>query len=82
MTFYCRYMISFSVIIPTFNEEQFIFGAIKCFLQGTAVIEIIVVDNESQDRTVEIAKGFGGRVKVVSFSNKGSLRLRETTVLH
>ena len=72
MTFYCRSHDYFSVIIPTFNEEQFIFGAIEsALLQGTAVIEIIVVDNESQDRTVEIAKGFGGRVKVVSFSNKG-----------
>lgn len=55
-----------SIVIPTMNEEasigevlDTIHKAIKDFKDG---YEIVVVDTESKDRTVEIAKAKGARV--------------------
>ena len=48
-----------SIIIPTKNEEKNIKRCLEsCLAQGYPKIEIIVVDNFSQDRTLEIAKQF------------------------
>ncbi|MGB6720452.1 MAG: glycosyltransferase family 2 protein [Terracidiphilus sp.] len=49
-----------SVVINTFNEEKnlpFALGSVR-----TWVDEIVVVDMHSDDRTVEIARGFGAKV--------------------
>jgi glycosyltransferase involved in cell wall biosynthesis len=54
----------FSVVVPCYNEESYIAGALTS-LQAQRYpgdVEIIVVDNNSTDRTAEIAKGFGVRV--------------------
>lgn len=65
-------MIKFSVVIPAFNEENFICGAIESVLfQRDADIEIVVVDNQSTDRTVELAEEFGPEVAVYKFQNHG-----------
>jgi len=50
----------FSVVIPAFNEEKFISKTIESlFRQDFKNFEIIIVDNNSTDRTAEIAKKFG-----------------------
>jgi glycosyltransferase involved in cell wall biosynthesis len=60
-------MIDYSVIIPAYNEEQHLPDALKilkeamrsiAFLEG----EIIVVDNNSDDKTAEVAKRAGAQV--------------------
>ena len=53
-----------SVVIPTLNEEKNIGAAIKGVknvLDGTSY-EIIIVDGNSQDRTVQIARSLGAKI--------------------
>jgi glycosyltransferase involved in cell wall biosynthesis len=52
---------SISVIIPAFNEESSI-GLVLDDLPKTNLLEIIVVNNGSTDRTVEVAQAHGARV--------------------
>ena len=56
----------FSVIIPAFNEEDYLpktLAAIKCAAnEMNFPTEIIVVDNESIDKTAQIAKDFGAKI--------------------
>jgi hypothetical protein len=51
-----------SIIIPTINEEATIGAVIDSIPKGWADIEIIVVDTNSTDRTVEIALSKGAKV--------------------
>ncbi|HEY0005482.1 MAG TPA: glycosyltransferase [Pyrinomonadaceae bacterium] len=55
-----------SVVVPAYNEEKYLPETLKRIAQGLSVAgcpsEIVVVDNDSQDRTKEIAKGFGAGV--------------------
>lgn len=59
-----------SVVIPAFNEEKFIERTLNSLMnQDFKDFELIVVDNNSQDRTAQIAEGFGA--KVVFEPNEG-----------
>lgn len=51
-----------SLIIPAYNEESTVAEVIQDFKTQPSLDEIIVVDNNSKDRTVEIAKQEGARV--------------------
>lgn len=49
----------FSVIIPTLNEEKFLPKLLRSLVRQTVKnFEVIVVDGQSTDRTVTVAKGF------------------------
>ncbi|MBN3922379.1 glycosyltransferase family 2 protein [Nostoc sp. NMS4] len=56
-----------SVIIPAYNTETYIGKAIQSALEQTLTdIEVIVVDDGSSDKTVEVAKSFSDlRLKVI-----------------
>ncbi|HEY5587817.1 MAG TPA: glycosyltransferase family A protein [Candidatus Paceibacterota bacterium] len=56
-----------SIIIPTYNREQFIEEAIQSVLdqEYEGRLEIIVSDDGSSDRTLEIAESFNNRVTVL-----------------
>jgi dolichol-phosphate hexosyltransferase len=56
-----------SVVIPCYNEEEGLARVIPSL--PASVDEIIVVDNNSTDRTAEVARGLGA--KVVFESRKG-----------
>lgn len=59
-----------SVIIPAYNEEKYLGATLERLTNQTlAPYEIIVVDNNSSDRTVEIAKKFS--VKIISEKRQG-----------
>jgi len=58
-----------SVVIPALNEEKTISNVIYELYKSQYVSEIIVVDNESTDRTNEIAKD--SRAKTVICKDKG-----------
>lgn len=62
----------FSVIIPAYNEAQYlprlldsIEVARSNYSGGPAAIEVIVADNDSNDRTAEVAAAHGARVVTV-----------------
>lgn len=64
-----------SVVVPTYNEEDYIEGCLKALQNQTKKpFEIIVVDNNSTDRTSEIAKSYGA--KVVKEKKKGVIFAR------
>ena len=51
-----------TVILPAYNEEQYIRVAVEDFAATGVVDEIIVVDNNSRDRTAEEARTTTARV--------------------
>lgn len=51
-----------SIIIPAYNEEETIEDVVYDFSRHKAVHEVLVVDNNSKDRTSEIAEKAGARV--------------------
>lgn len=51
-----------SVVMPAYNEEETIAETIRGFKSTPEVKEIVVVDNNSTDRTAEIARRIGARV--------------------
>jgi glycosyltransferase involved in cell wall biosynthesis len=67
-----------SIIIPAYNAEQYIEEAIRSSLEQTyEAIEVIVVDDGSEDDTVGRAKEFESeRLRVVSQTNAGAGRAR------
>jgi len=59
-------MVAYSVIIPAYNEENYLPRTLDALQEAMAAIdrpgEIIVVDNNSTDATAEIARRRGARV--------------------
>ena len=51
-----------SVVIPAFNEERNIHRVLEPLHTMTEILEILVVNDGSTDRTSEIARSFGVRV--------------------
>lgn len=64
-----------SLVIPTYNEEKYLPKMFRS-LEDSSVMpdEIIVVDDQSTDRTREIARDFGAEVIVVDRRNIGYAR--------
>ncbi len=58
-----------SLILPAYNEEKNIGKALKDFLATDIFEEIIVIDNNSTDRTAVVAKNYG--VKLLKELNQG-----------
>ena len=53
---------SVSVVFPAYNEEDGIGHAVETFGALDEVDEVVVVDNNSKDRTADLAAEAGGRV--------------------
>jgi len=69
-----------SVVIPSYNAEAFIACALESVLRQTrAADEIIVVDDHSSDRTVEIAAKFPVRL-IASEANSGHAAARNVGI--
>ena len=51
-----------SVIIPAYNEEETIAHVVEDFRYHEGVHEVLVVDNNSRDKTSEVALKAGARV--------------------
>lgn len=67
-----------SVVIPAYNEEAYLGKTLQSVIENVSdnVIEIIVVNNASTDRTREVAQSFGG-VTVVDEQKKGLTKARQ-----
>lgn len=75
-----------SVVIPTWNEEECLDVLLKGLRnQSFKDMEVIIADNNSTDRTVEVASSFGARIiqggKVSFGRNAGARAGRGETVL-
>ncbi len=70
--------VQISLIIPAFNEERYIGECLRSVIKHAAgrLLEIIVVDNASTDRTAEIAASYPG-VRVVHEPHKGVTRAKQ-----
>jgi glycosyltransferase involved in cell wall biosynthesis len=73
---------SFSLIIPAYNEENYIGPCLDALFQNAkdAFSEIIVVDNASTDKTAQIAASYPG-VKVIHEPRKGTSSARQSGFL-
>ena len=61
-----------SVVIPVYNSEKFLGKSIESVLNQTYKnIEIIVVDDGSNDNSLKILKKYSDRIKIIHQSNQG-----------
>ncbi|MDI3328047.1 MAG: glycosyltransferase [Alicyclobacillaceae bacterium] len=63
-----------SVVIPVYNHERYIYECVDSVLiQNPAPpFEVLVVDDGSNDRTQEVLRAFGGRIRVIRQNRKGA----------
>ena len=74
-----------SIILPTYNVEKYIARALdSCINQTLQDIEIIVVDDKGQDKSIDIAKEYASRdnrIKIIdNIENKGTYEARNVGV--
>jgi len=62
-----------ALILPCYNEAQTIAQVIQDFSQAVPNIECYVFDNNSTDKTVDIARSAGARVYAVPLQGKGNV---------
>ena len=62
-----------AVIVPCYNEEAAIAKVVRDFRKSLPSSEIHVFDNNSKDRTVELANQAGAIVHSVKFQGKGNV---------
>src|SRR3954464_6312656 len=60
-----------AVVVPCYNEEAAIDQVVKEFLKALPQAEIFVYDNNSVDRTVDVARAAGAKVRHESQRGKG-----------
>jgi len=61
-----------TVIIPTYNMEKYITGAVDSALNQTYEnCEIIVIDDGSTDNTFNILKRYNNKIRYIKQDNKG-----------
>ncbi len=68
--------VTLSVIIPAYNEEQYLPRTLEAIAEARRQYpcEVVVVDNDSTDRTAAIAAAFGARVVRENVRNIATVR--------
>lgn len=65
-------MLMFSVIIPVYNRESMVSVTLGSVLEQTFKdFEVITVDDGSTDRSVDVLRGYGDRIRVFEQANAG-----------
>ena len=62
-----------ALIVPCYNEEAAISAVVQGFRQAMPELDIFVFDNNSMDRTVEVAIAAGAKVVGVPLRGKGNV---------
>ncbi len=71
-----------SVVIPIYNSAALLRGAIQSVLSQTySHLEVVVVDDSSDDNTESVVHSFGDRVSYVKQGNKGLPGAKSSTGL-
>lgn len=73
-----------SIIIPSYNQEDYLDEAINSALKQTVSSEIIVIDDGSTDGSLVIAQEYEslGLIKLISQVNKGLASARNTGIMN
>jgi glycosyltransferase involved in cell wall biosynthesis len=72
-----------SVIMPNFNNEKYLAQAIDSVLKQTFInFELLVVDDGSSDRSLEIIKSYGDSIRYISTENRGAAAARNLGILN
>lgn len=71
-----------TIIIPTFNQEQFLRESIDSALAQTVPCEVIVINDGSTDGTRFVLDEYADRVTVITQVNKGLSSARNTGIMH
>jgi glycosyltransferase involved in cell wall biosynthesis len=71
-----------SVIIPCFNQGEYLGKAIESALSQTVECEVIVVIDGSEDNALEVAQSYEPQVKVIQQVNKGLASARNTGIMN
>jgi GT2 family glycosyltransferase len=54
-----------TVVIPCFNAERYVAEAVESALAQThPAVEVVAIDDASSDRTLDVLRGFGARIRV------------------
>jgi glycosyltransferase involved in cell wall biosynthesis len=70
-----------SIVIPCHNGEEFIADAISSALdQSYPCVEVIVIDDGSTDRSLEVIQSFGHRIRWETGPNRGACAARNQGV--
>ena len=70
-----------SVIIPTYNREQFLEKAIDSVLRQTiSGFELIVVDDGSEDNTAALVNNYNADIVYIRQKNKGPAAARNSGI--
>lgn len=72
--------ITLSIIIPCYQQAEYLPDAIESALAQTVPCEVIVINDGSTDHTLDIAKGYP--VKVIDQINKGLASARNTGIMN
>lgn len=71
-----------TIIIPSYNQKEYITEAIESALVQTYKCEVIVIDDGSTDGSLNLAKQYEPDVKVISQVNKGLASARNTGIMN
>jgi glycosyltransferase involved in cell wall biosynthesis len=64
---------SIAVLLPCYNEEAAIAQTVAAFRAALPAARIYVYDNNSRDRTIEVARAAGAAVRVERIQGKGAV---------
>lgn len=71
-----------SIVIPTFNQEQWLEESLKSALAQTVPCEVIVVNDGSKDKTRFILNDYADKIKIIHQANKGLSSARNTGIMN
>jgi glycosyltransferase involved in cell wall biosynthesis len=71
--------VRFSVLLPVYNREKYVRQAVDSVLNQTfSDFELLAVDDGSTDRSLEILKSYGSKLKLIQQHNQGPEIARNT----
>lgn len=71
-----------SIVIPSYNQQEFLSDAIESALNQTIPSEVIVVDDGSTDNSLAIARKYEPKIKIIAQVNKGLSAARNTGIMN
>jgi glycosyltransferase involved in cell wall biosynthesis len=72
-----------SIIVPCYNGARHLAQALDSALAQTySDVEVVLVDDGSSDGSLDIARTYGGRIRVVAQANRGLSAARNAGIAH